>query len=108
MKDQSKDNIVLFLCSRCKTTRYCSRDCQVKDWKKHKVFCVSLSAWVNSQNQIKGIDPEAKMKEEEEKRVNEVEACMAASLPAPRKISQMLMIIQQGLKKKLSLTTSPS
>jgi hypothetical protein len=28
------------ICSKCKTARYCSKECQVKDWKNfHKKFC---------------------------------------------------------------------
>lgn len=27
------------LCANCKYTRYCSRSCQVEDWKNHKQFC---------------------------------------------------------------------
>mmetsp|Transcript_11869 Transcript_11869/g.32105 ORF Transcript_11869/g.32105 Transcript_11869/m.32105 type:complete len:94 (+) Transcript_11869:138-419(+) len=26
-------------CSRCKTAWYCSRECQLAGWKKHKPFC---------------------------------------------------------------------
>merc|ERR1711933_610028 len=29
-------------CSRCKCAYYCSRDCQVKDWKEHKNLCKML------------------------------------------------------------------
>ena len=30
----------LYLCSRCKSQRYCSVECQRKDWRKHKKRCV--------------------------------------------------------------------
>jgi ankyrin repeat protein len=30
-------------CSRCKNARYCSRDCQTKDYKKHKKDCIQSS-----------------------------------------------------------------
>ena len=29
-----------YACSKCKTTYYCSRDCQVKHWKQHKLTCL--------------------------------------------------------------------
>jgi hypothetical protein len=29
----------LQMCSICKTTKYCSRDCQKNDWKTHKLHC---------------------------------------------------------------------
>ncbi|XP_023319023.1 zinc finger MYND domain-containing protein 10 [Trichogramma pretiosum] len=29
-------------CSRCKEASYCSRECQVKDWPKHKSLCESI------------------------------------------------------------------
>ena len=37
---KNADHVTLYLCSRCRTISYCSRDCQVKDWKNHKSFCV--------------------------------------------------------------------
>ena len=30
-------------CSKCQTVRYCSRDCQKKDWKVHKKTCASAA-----------------------------------------------------------------
>lgn len=30
-------------CARCKLVRYCSAECQVSCWKKHKKFCNSVA-----------------------------------------------------------------
>ncbi|KIK13866.1 hypothetical protein PISMIDRAFT_371194 [Pisolithus microcarpus 441] len=35
-----KGGVPLSACSRCKRAKYCSKDCQVKDWKTHKKNCV--------------------------------------------------------------------
>ncbi|KAI6145463.1 hypothetical protein BKA82DRAFT_129435 [Pisolithus tinctorius] len=35
-----KGGVPLSVCSRCKRVKYCSKDCQVKDWKTHKKNCV--------------------------------------------------------------------
>jgi splicing suppressor protein 51 len=40
----SKNLAALRLCSRCKTTRYCSRECQKTDWKTHKKACASYAS----------------------------------------------------------------
>ena len=29
----------MMCCSRCRQSNYCSRECQVEDWPKHKFFC---------------------------------------------------------------------
>merc|ERR1712078_658360 len=29
-------------CSRCHTEWYCSRKCQVSDWKRHKHICIAI------------------------------------------------------------------
>jgi ribosomal protein L12E/L44/L45/RPP1/RPP2 len=29
----------ILCCSRCKVAKYCGKDCQVKHWRSHKVFC---------------------------------------------------------------------
>ena len=31
-------------CSRCRLVRYCSRDCQLADWKEHKKACKKAAA----------------------------------------------------------------
>ena len=31
-------------CAKCRTTYYCSRDCQKEDWKTHKKVCASQAA----------------------------------------------------------------
>ncbi|XP_053995372.1 zinc finger MYND domain-containing protein 10 [Hylaeus anthracinus] len=38
-------------CSKCKSAWYCGRECQVKDWEKHKVICEKI---------IKGADDKEK------------------------------------------------
>jgi tetratricopeptide (TPR) repeat protein len=37
-KQETKD-INLLQCARCKTVKYCNRECQKHDWKDHKVDC---------------------------------------------------------------------
>ena len=32
------------VCSRCQVVRYCSRECQLADWKAHKPACVAAAA----------------------------------------------------------------
>jgi hypothetical protein len=39
-KEETK--VKLFRCSRCKFVRYCSKECQTADWKKHKHACSFL------------------------------------------------------------------
>lgn len=36
-----KQNAVLQKCARCKSARYCSKDCQQQHWGAHKGFCVA-------------------------------------------------------------------
>lgn len=40
-KPQSDQNEELKRCSRCLTARYCSRECQKRDWKIHKHTCAA-------------------------------------------------------------------
>lgn len=34
----------LMACGKCKTVKYCGRDCQVANFKEHKTLCRSLSS----------------------------------------------------------------
>jgi hypothetical protein len=38
-KTSGKDGAALSKCSRCQEARYCSRECQVKDFPRHKKVC---------------------------------------------------------------------
>ena len=38
-----KDNCPLLRCAACKDVSYCTRECQRKDWKVHKVLCVKVT-----------------------------------------------------------------
>jgi hypothetical protein len=50
-------------CAKCQTVRYCSRDCQKKDWKLHKKVCAT-AAQIYAQNaNIKPAAPRAPKKE---------------------------------------------
>ena len=32
----------LFMCGKCKYTKYCGKECQTKDWQSHKIECKLL------------------------------------------------------------------
>ncbi|KAN0098384.1 hypothetical protein V8E51_014047 [Hyaloscypha variabilis] len=50
-------------CAKCQTVRYCSRDCQKKDWKLHKKVCAT-AAQIYAQNaNLKPAAPRAPKKE---------------------------------------------
>jgi len=38
------EGVKLLLCAKCQTVHYCSRECQVLHWKKHKSTCKNNSA----------------------------------------------------------------
>ncbi|KAJ7600304.1 hypothetical protein C8J56DRAFT_6910 [Mycena floridula] len=46
------DREVLMRCSRCHSVWYCSKACQVKDWKQHKKLCGNQSFDINLLNPI--------------------------------------------------------
>jgi len=33
----------LLMCDKCKMTYYCSKECQEKDWSKHKEWCCNVN-----------------------------------------------------------------
>lgn len=43
-KKQGQDGVDLKFCSRCKKVVYCSKECQKKNYRVHKRYCLSLSA----------------------------------------------------------------
>jgi hypothetical protein len=43
-KIETLDGAKHMKCQRCKLTYYCSRDCQVADWKSHKKLCKEVSS----------------------------------------------------------------
>ena len=38
-------------CSICRCAAYCSQQCQVKDWQRHKLECSSISEWSRFRNE---------------------------------------------------------
>jgi len=42
-KKQGEEGVDLKLCSRCKKVVYCSKECQKKNYRVHKRYCLSLS-----------------------------------------------------------------
>ena len=37
--DEEKERSSLMVCSRCGVDQYCSRECQIADWSRHKGYC---------------------------------------------------------------------
>jgi len=37
--NQMKEHSALMECSRCEGAQYCSKECQVVDWPRHKEYC---------------------------------------------------------------------
>ena len=37
--DEEKERSLLMVCSRCRVSHYCSRECQIADWPEHKCRC---------------------------------------------------------------------
>ena len=37
--NETKERALLSVCSRCRIDQYCSRECQVVDWRRHEMHC---------------------------------------------------------------------
>jgi hypothetical protein len=47
------DSVKLMKCQRCKLAYYCSKECQVANWKSHKKMCKALSSSTESSSEQK-------------------------------------------------------
>ena len=47
--EEEKDRALLMVCSRCRIAQYCSRECQVANWSRHKVYCDECIVLVEQQ-----------------------------------------------------------
>lgn len=45
----------LKLCSNCRVVKYCSKECQKTDWKKHKMLCKTLAATRKDKNKLQEV-----------------------------------------------------
>ncbi|KAF2678446.1 hypothetical protein K458DRAFT_408938 [Lentithecium fluviatile CBS 122367] len=53
---EETEDAKLQLCVRCRDRRYCSKDCQAKNWKKHKYLCRALP-WEAMEELMESIPP---------------------------------------------------
>ena len=56
-----------FRCSKCKIAWYCSRDCQLRQWKKHKPIC-KLFTEAKAREEEANANMKQGMKDEAEKK----------------------------------------
>jgi len=47
----------LLLCSGCRETAYCSKECQQKDWERHKKNCSKRHQFSEDKRSLKPINP---------------------------------------------------
>jgi len=40
-------------CSKCKNQWYCSRDCQLRQWKGHKALCAIISEQIKADKELR-------------------------------------------------------
>ena len=67
-------------CKQCKSTRYCSKDCQMAHWDEHKVICQSIN----------------QLQQEEKGRCKD--ACDFSSSLAPERKKKLLSLIGENAR----------
>ena len=77
------------VCSRCRKANYCSRDCQKKDWKRHRNICkkihAGLSVLKNNENKEK-----RKMEEDRNENVSKEKKLTFSSVKKRKIIGQVI------------------
>ena len=46
----NKTSEFLKLCTQCRVVKYCDKQCQTSDWKKHKKECLYIIRYLRNQN----------------------------------------------------------
>ena len=54
---QRKNTSSLRKCNRCKLAYYCNRDCQMKDYEKHKMACQSITEALGEVQAVRRMNP---------------------------------------------------
>ena len=58
------EHVRLQVCDGCRVARYCSRECQRVDWRRHKGQCAQAAAWSDAAR--RSIRPDDRMQVEEQ------------------------------------------
>jgi len=56
--DKSAESTSLMACSACGIVKYCSKECQVQDWPKHKIMCKDMQKDIEASNNDEGEEKE--------------------------------------------------
>ena len=67
-------------CRRCKRTKYCSKDCQMKAWHCHRNWCIPSSSSSSTSNQTTSSVPTQQQQQQQDQQ--DQEESMAAT-PGP-------------------------
>ena len=60
------------MCSKCEVARYCSRECQIENWKTtHKIFCPVMVSVKNSLSYLE--NQYLKMRKDFEEEIERIE-----------------------------------